>query len=52
MVSANTLLSYTDWTIPFTVHTNASYKQLVAVISQNNKLIAFFSIILSNSQRN
>ena len=43
MVSAETLLSYPDWTLTFTVHTNEYDKQLGAVISQNNKPIAFFS---------
>ena len=52
MVSSETLLSYPDWTIPLTVHTDVSDKQLDTVISQNNKPIAFFSIILSKPQRN
>ena len=43
MVSAETLLIYPDWIIPFTVHTDASDKQLGAVISPNNKPIGFFS---------
>ena len=43
MVSADTLLSYTDWTINFTIHTHASDKQLGDFISQNNKTIVFFS---------
>ena len=37
MVSADTLLDYKDWTIPFTVYNNAYYKQLGAIISHNNK---------------
>ena len=52
MVSAETLLSFPDWKIPFTVHTDASYKKLGAVISQNNKPIALFSKILIKPQRN
>ena len=52
MVSDDNLLSYADWTIPFTGHTYASDKKLVAVISQNNKPIAFFLIILSKTQCN
>ena len=52
MVSEETLLSYPDWKVPFTVHTDASDKQLSAVISQNNKLIAFFSRKLVKPHRN
>ena len=52
MVSTETLLSYPDWTITSTLHTNASDKQLGAVIINNNKPIALFSIRLSNPQRN
>ena len=51
-VSAEMLLSYPDWTIPFTVHNYASDKNLGAVISQNNKPIFFFSRIFRNPQRN
>ena len=40
MFCAETLLSYIDWTITFTVHSDASDKQLGAVISQSNKPIA------------
>ena len=52
MVSADTLLSYPDWKLTFTVHTDASDKQLGAVISQNNKPISFFSRELRRPQRN
>ena len=52
MVSAETLLSYPDWKLLFTVPTDASKKQLCAVIIQNNKPIAFFSRKLSKPQRN
>ena len=52
MVYSVTLLSYTYWKIPSTVHTNASDKQLGSVISQNNKTIALFSRILSKPQHN
>ena len=38
VVFTETLLNYPYWTIPFTVHTDASDKQLGAVISQNNKI--------------
>ena len=52
MVSSETMLSYPDWNIPFTVHIDTSDKQLCAVISQNNKHIALFSRILSKTQHN
>ena len=45
MVSAETLLIYPDWKLPFTVHTDAYDKQLGVVTIQNNKPIAFFSRI-------
>ena len=45
------LLSYLDWTILFTVHTDASDKQLGDVISRNNKPIAFLSRRLRKTQR-
>ena len=52
MVSAETLLSYPYWKISFTDHTNASDKQLGAVISRNNKPIELFSRTLSKPQCN
>ena len=53
MVQTETLLTYPDWTIPFTIHTDdASDHQLGAVISQNNKPITFFSRKLSKAQCN
>ena len=52
MVSAETLIIYPDWKLPFTVYNDDSDKQLGAVISNNNNNIAFFSRILSNPQRN
>ena len=52
MVSAETLLSYPDWKMTFTVHTDASDKQLGAVVSQNNKPISFLSRKLRKPQRN
>ena len=50
MVSSEKLLSYPDCVLPFTVHTDVSDKQVGDVISQNNKPIAFFSIILIKPQ--
>ena len=52
MVFVMTLLSYTDWKLPFKVHTNASDKQLGAFISQNNKTIEFYSRRLIKPQYN
>ena len=52
MVSTETLLGYTDCTIPFTVHTNTSDKQFCAIISKNNRSITLFSRRLSKAQRN
>jgi hypothetical protein len=49
---SETLLTYPDWTIPLTIHTDASDYQLGAVISQRNKPIAFFSRKLSKAQCN
>jgi len=52
MVSKEVILAYPDWTQPFVIHTDASDFQLGAVISQNNKPIAFFSRKLNSAQRN
>ena len=51
MVSAETLLIYSDWTTSFSVHTDASDKQLGSVIIHNKKTTELFSIILSNTKR-
>ena len=51
IVGHETLLSYPDFNLPFEIHTNASHTQLGAVISQNNKLIAFYSRKLQPAQR-
>ena len=52
MIYADTLISYPDWKLPFTFHTDASDEQLVSVISQNNKHIYFLSRRLSKPKRN
>ena len=52
MVSAETLLSYPFWKLPFTFHIDASDKQLGAFISHNNKPIELFSRIFTKSQSN
>ncbi len=46
------LLAYPDFNAPFHIHTDASKKQIGAVISQNNKPIAFYSIKMNSAQRN
>ena len=51
IVGCETLLSYPDFNLPFEIHTNASHTQLGAVISQNNKPIAFYSRKLQPAQR-
>ena len=51
IVGRETLLSYPDFNLPFEIHTNASHTQLGAVISQNNKPIAFYSRKLQLAQR-
>ena len=52
MVSAETLMCYPDWKLPFTVCTYASDKRVCDVISENKESIAFFSSILNKPQRN
>ena len=51
IVGCETLLSYPDFNLPFEIHTDASHNQLGAVISQNNKPIAFYSRKLQPAQR-
>ena len=50
IVGQETLLSYPDFDIPFEIYTDASHTQLGAVISQNNKPIAFYSKKLQLAQ--
>ena len=52
MVPTETLLSYPDWKITFTVHTDASDKKLGDVIIQNNKTIYLFLRRISIPQPN
>jgi len=50
LVSREMMLNYPDWSKPFEVHIGASDFQLGAVISQNNKLIAFSSRKLNSEE--
>jgi hypothetical protein len=43
-------LAYPDFNKPFIIHTDASQKQLGAVISQDNRPIAFYSRKLNPAQ--
>jgi hypothetical protein len=45
------LLAYPDYSSPFEIYTDASSRQLGAVITQRNRPIAFFSRKLSSAQR-
>jgi hypothetical protein len=44
------VLAYPDFLKPFEIYTNTSTKQLGAVITQENRPIAFFSWKLSGAQ--
>jgi hypothetical protein len=44
------VLAYPDYSLVFEIYTEASSKQLGAVITQDNRPIAFFSWKLSNMQ--
>ncbi len=44
-------MAYPDYSKVFKIHTDASSKQLGAVITQDNRPIAFFSWKLSDMQR-
>ena len=44
------MLAYLDFLKPFDIYTDSSTKQLGAVITQDNRPIAFFSRKLSNAQ--
>ena len=43
IISKETLVAFPDFSKPFVIHTDASHTQLGAIISQNNKPIAFYS---------
>ena len=50
IISRETLLAYPNFNKPFIIHTDASHYQLGAVISQDNKPIAFYSRKLNPAQ--
>ena len=52
LIAKETLLAYPDFNKKFTIHTDASDFQLGAVITQENKPLAFYSRKLTSSQRN
>ena len=49
-IARETILAYPDFNKPFDIHTDASKVQLGAVISQENRPIAFYSWKLTDTQ--
>jgi len=52
IVSREVLLAYPNFNKPFVIYTDASSRQLGAVITQDNRPIAFYSRKLNKAQRN
>ncbi len=50
-IAKETVLAYSDFSKPFDIYTDASSTQLGAVITQDNRPIAFFSRKLSKKQQ-
>jgi hypothetical protein len=50
-IAKDVVLAYPDYSKVFKIYTDASSKQLRAVITQDNRPIAFFTWKLSNAQR-
>jgi hypothetical protein len=50
-IEKETVLAYPDFLKPFKIYTDASLMQLGAVITQDNRPIAFFSRKLSKTQQ-
>jgi transposase InsO family protein len=51
-ISKEVLLSFPDYNLPFELETDASDKQLGAVLRQGEKILAFYSKKLNKAQRN
>ena len=51
IIARDIILAYPDYTKPFDIYTDASTRQLGAVITQDNRPIAFFSRKLSETQQ-
>jgi transposase InsO family protein len=52
VMAKETLLHYPDFNKPFEIHTDASHYQIGAVITQDNKPIAFYTRKLRDGQHN
>ncbi len=50
-IAQDVVLAYPDYSKPFEIYTDASATQLGAVITQNNRPLAFFSRKLSDTQK-
>ncbi len=50
-ITKDVVLAYLDYSKVFEIYTDASSKQLRAVITQDNRTIMFFSLKLSDTQR-
>ena len=51
VIACDVVLAYPDFNSPFEIYTDASSRQLGAVITQKNRPIAFFSRKLSDTQK-
>lgn len=52
LVARDIMLAYPDFSQPFVIYTDASDRQLGAVITQNNRPLAFYGRKLNSAQRN